>query len=370
MHAVANHGRADGISPGTAGAFRRAVEDAVVPEDRARVQAAFQSSVEARTSFEFTFCIHLSGEQRHWLYSRGGVSRQEAGKELRLHGASIDITRRKEAEKALRKSEEQLRKANASLEERVQERTINLQQTTEQLRSLTRQLARAEQFERRRIARVLHEHIQQLLVAARIRVETLRDQAPRAVDRKPLNDVSKIIDDAVEATRSLSVELAPPLLHDQGLPAALDWLSSQMDRMHRLKVSVNAESDADPKLEDHRDFLFHAARELLLNVVKHAKTDRAAVRLVRDDTGSTLEVADEGSGMGAAKLDRNSFGLFHLRERVGVLGGALEIESSDGGTRVIVRLPSDSATQDPPENRAVTRLEAPDSAGNSGASQS
>ena len=95
---------------------------------------------------------------------------------------------------------------------------------------------------------------------------------------------------------------------------ALDWLASQMNRIHGLKVRVNAESEANPEQADQRDFLFHAARELLLNVVKHAKTDQASVLLVRDDTGSTLEVADEGIGFRDGRLDRNSFGLFHLRD--------------------------------------------------------
>ena len=160
----------------------------------------------------------------------------------------------------------------------------------------------------------------------------------------------------------LSVELAPPLLHDEGLPAALNWLASQMKTIHRLKVSVNAESEANPKQEDQRDFLFHAARELLLNVVKHAKTDQASVRLVRDDTGSTLEVADEGIGFQADGLDRNSFGLFHLRDTREALGGALRIESSTGGTRVIITLPSGSSTQDPTETAPPRDLQTPERA--------
>ena len=121
-----------------------------------------------------------------------------------------------------------------------------------------------------------------------------------------------LLNGAVEITRTLSVELAPPFLHDEGLPQALDWLASLMNRIHGLKVRVKAESEANPQQADQRDFLFHAARELLLNVVKHAKTDHASVFLVRDETGSTLEVADEGIGFGTDRLDRNSFGLFHL----------------------------------------------------------
>jgi two-component system, chemotaxis family, CheB/CheR fusion protein len=338
--------------------------ESVFPEDRPRVEAAFQSSVQARTPFEVIFCIQLSEDGLRWLYSRGDVSRQEAGKAARMHGASIDLTDRRHAEQALRASEEQLREANEALERRVNERTNDLQQTARHLRSLTAQLTRAEQMERRRIANVLHDHVQQILVAARLRVETLRDQASSKADQRALNDVGRMLDDAVAAARSLSVELAPPLLHDEGLPAALDWLASQMKMIHRLNVRVNAQPEANPQREEDRDFLFHAARELLLNVVKHAKTDRASVRLVGNETGCTLEVADEGIGFQVDRVDRNSFGLFHLRERVAALGGALEIESSQRGTRVIITLPSGSGTQDPPETALPRALQAPNRADN------
>jgi signal transduction histidine kinase len=173
-----------------------------------------------------------------------------------------------------------------------------------------------------------------------------------------------MLDDAVETARSLSVELAPPLLHDEGLPAALDWLASQMKMIHRLKVRVSAQSEANPQQEDQRDFLFHAARELLLNVVKHAKTDQASVRLVREVTGSTLEVADEGIGFRADRLGGNSFGLFYLRERAEALGGALEIESSHRGTRLIITIPSGSSTPDAPETSPPRDLQSPESADN------
>jgi two-component system, chemotaxis family, CheB/CheR fusion protein len=338
--------------------------ESVVAEDRARVEAAFQTSVEARTPFELTFCIRLSGGELRWLYSRGDVSREEAGKAVRMHGASIDLTDRRHAEQALLASEEQLREANAALERRVNERTADLQHTAQQLRGLTAQLTRAEQIERRRIANVIHDHVQQILVAARLRVETLRDEAANKADQRTLNDVGRMLDDAVEAARTLSVELAPPLLHDQGLPAALGWLGSQMKTMHRLKVRVNAESEANPQREDQRDLLFHAARELLLNVVKHAKTDQASVRLVRNERNCTLEVADKGIGMGAARLDRNSLGLSHLRERVEALGGAFNIESSRKGTRVIIALPSGSSTQDQPGTERSRDLHAAESADN------
>ncbi len=321
--------------------------ESVVPEDRARVEGAFQGSVEARTRFEFTFWIQLSGKERRWLYSRGGVSREEAGKAVRMHGATIDMTDRKQTEQALRASEEQLREANATLERRVDERTIALEQSANQLRALMGQLTRAEQLERRRIAAILHEHIQQILVAARLRVESFGGESSGEVGRKNRNDVVMLLNDAIEAARTLAVELVPPLLHEEGLPGALHWLADQMKTGQRLNVRINAESRANPQRPELRDFLFHAARELLLNVVKHAKTNKASLRLSRNETGIIMEVADEGKGFAADKLDRNTFGLLHLRDRAQALGGALSVQSDKRGTRVTVTFPSDSRTEQP-----------------------
>ena len=127
---------------------------------------------------------------------------EEAEKAVRMHGASIDFTARKQAEEALLASEEQLREANAALERRVNERTADLQQTATQLRSLTGQLARAEQMERRRIANILHDHVQQIWSppgSASKRFETRLRAKP--ID-KPLNDVVGMLNDAVEAART------------------------------------------------------------------------------------------------------------------------------------------------------------------------
>lgn len=314
-----------GYPPGERVVSGKQWRESVVPEDRARIEAEFQSSVDTRTPFESNFCIQRPQEGVRWLYSRGGVSREEAGKATRMHGASIDLTNRRQGEQSLRDSEEQLR-------------------------SLTKHLARAEQMERRRIANILHDHIQQILVAARLRVEALGEKGASETGQQILDDVVGMLNKAIEAARTLAVELVPPLLQEEGLPAMLNWLASQMKTAHQLKVSVNADAGADPDDADQRDFLFHATRELLLNVVKHAKTRQASVRLVRDNTGIRLEVADKGDGFRADKLDSNSFGLFHLRERMKALGGAVHIESKPGsGTRVIATLPNGSGTPVPAE---------------------
>jgi CheY-like chemotaxis protein len=141
------------------------------------------------------------------------------------------------------------------------------------------------------------------------------------------------LDEAQNELRSLAIELSPPVLRERGLAAGLDWLAKRMQDQHGLHMTVEAEPLDERALEPLRDLLFQATRELLLNIVKHAGTDRAWVRLFRRGEIAHVEVGDEGKGFdpGLAEQDQGqSFGLFHIRERLRHIGGELGIESSPG----------------------------------------
>lgn len=149
-----------------------------------------------------------------------------------------------------------------------------------------------------------------------------------------------MIDHSIDTARSLSVELVPPLLRDEGLTAALQWLGQQMQVRYKLQVKVAA--DHSIRLEEaDSDVLYHSARELLLNVVKHAGTDRAVVRPSRDNGQVILEVSDQGAGFDTQRLSgsADTYGLFSIRERINAVGGAFEAESRAGaGTRITIRV--------------------------------
>jgi CheY-like chemotaxis protein len=145
----------------------------------------------------------------------------------------------------------------------------------------------------------------------------------------------------------LVIDLCPPILHEFGLPAALRWLGEQMQR-HELTVTVQIDTDDLSLPEDRALLLFQSVRELLMNVVKHARSDTATVRLEQDSSALRIEVQDQGIGFtpGASgvhsdnPVSSSKFGLFSIRERMISLGGRFELHSASGnGTTATLTLP-------------------------------
>lgn len=277
-----------------------------------------------------------------------------------IYVQAVDLTERKRIEDALRTSEQRLKELNESLEERVTARTS-------QLRALTAELNQAEQRERRRLSDLLHDDLQQLLVAGKIQLSAAIEamaHAPEALER-----AHKLIEQSIDKTRSLTSELATPVLYDAGLVPALKSLSRWMSEQQGLQVEVLAPETAEPAEENLRVLLFQTIRELLFNVVKHAQADRAEVTLRRtaDDEIQTT-VVDHGQGFDPASAEsatsnEDGFGLFGMRERIAWVGGSATIDSAPGqGTRVVLSVPDEpvqTAAASAPADQPLQRKPSP-----------
>jgi PAS domain S-box-containing protein len=252
-----------------------------------------------------------------------------------------------------------LQEANASLEKRVEERTSELAQRAAQLRALAGELTLAEQRERSRLAKILHDHLQQLLVATKFRTAVLGRGGDQLV-RQATKEVEDLIDESIAASRSLTAELSPPILHEAGLNAGLQWLARRMADTQGLFVDLELK-ESGPLPEDLKVLLFESVRELLFNVVKHANTRSAVVNLRHFDGSLQVTVSDQGVGfdptaMPAAGEEGAGFGLFSIRERLELMGGTFEIGSSLGqGSRFVLTLPIAPSTviESPPKGILV-----------------
>ncbi len=157
-------------------------------------------------------------------------------------------------------------------------------------------------------------------------------------------EVYQWLGDAIRTTRHLTVDLSPPVLKDEGLVDALQWLATQMAEVNGLHVTLQAEHAFPIAQEDMRVLLFQIVRELLFNVIKHAAVKQATVTLAEAPNGEIAStVSDCGWGFHptSAEAARNGgFGLFSVRERLGLFGGHMTINSApDQGTTVIISAP-------------------------------
>ena len=187
---------------------------------------------------------------------------------------------------------------------------------------------------------ILHEDLQQLLVALRYEVETLRGAATRAAKETVFDDITGVLDKAIRMTRSLSVDLRPPGLHDLGLGEALAWVADDMKSRFRLNVRLSVAPAAELVRTEVRGFIVEAVRELLFNVVKHAGVKAAELRVRLDGDRIKVDVKDRGKGSRMAPNSSSGLGLLKIRERADYLGGEFRIVSSPRkGTRAALMLP-------------------------------
>lgn len=229
----------------------------------------------------------------------------------------------------------ELERQNQGLEDRVRERT-------ESLRLVSAELVLAEERERRRIAQELHDGPAQRLALAKMNLGRLRNVAD-AGHAAEFDAVTRDVDTTLKELRTLMVELSPSALYELGLGPAVEWLAETTLGKHGIDFRVDSAEAYSGLREETRVFLFQSIRELLINIVKHARASRASIALNTQDGDMVIEIRDDGVGMRQTAAEtqpgvNGGYGLFTLRDRIDMLGGHLQI-LHNGGTHVVLQVP-------------------------------
>jgi signal transduction histidine kinase len=203
----------------------------------------------------------------------------------------------------------------------------------------------AHEEERHRLALELHDSAGQFLVALNWKLELLSNEAAQG-QRSPdvLRECLCLVDELSREVRTISHLLHPPLLDDMGLSLALPMYLEDLAERSGLVVNLEMDSELPQFAKQTETTVFRVIQEALTNVYRHAKTNRAKIRIRRTSDGISIQIQDRGPGIRGFAADRPNaklgLGIRGMRERVRQLNGTLKIESGTGGTTVTALVPT------------------------------
>ncbi len=234
-----------------------------------------------------------------------------------VEGAMTDISQQKKTEQRLRSAQKNLR-------------------------AMAMEIVLADERSRQQFATDLHDTVVQTMGAAKLRSQLIQYKIPQDVMHL-YSEMQDYISQSITQARLIMTEMSPPVLYELGFIPALEWLTEQIGT-HNISIEFQ-EKNIPPLVHEIQVLLFQCTRELLMNIVKHAKTKAAAVKLSLNGSKLKIEVKDYGKGFDSRKIFRTDvsgggFGLFSIRERLKHFGGELLIRSKPGqGTKVTMTVP-------------------------------
>jgi len=250
------------------------------------------------------------------------------GKVIRVWGTARDITKRK----------------------RDEQRILDYQT---HLKTLASELTLVEERERRRIAAELHDNVGQTLALSGLQLETASRSVDDAALKEQLDELSETLLSAVQDTRHLIFELSSPTMNELGLGAAInEWVDDKLRQRHQLDVELVDKFERQRLDQDQSAILFRSVRELLTNIVKHARADKVSVRLEPEGENLRIEIKDNGIGFNVDQARRGvssegGLGLFSIEERMTSLGGSMVIDSkAHQGTTIVLTIPCSETTKE------------------------
>ncbi len=292
----------------------RHISEFLHPEDRPKVLADFARTISTGRGLPTIFRV-VTPKGEFWCEDHGKLQLDKDGNPAGIAGVFLEITERVHAHQKLLEYQKQLR-------------------------ALVADLTVAEERERRRIAAGLHDDVGQMLIAAKIKLDQIAHTSDPSKVHVLQAEADRHLDRVMSELHSLTFELVSPVLQRLGFAAAVDQLCEDVRSHHGITITFDDDKKSKPLGAETEIILYHAVRELLRNVIRHAGAVNIRITFHRRDGEAEIIVEDDGKGFDIARAGgtfgrKGGFGLFTIRERMKHLGGRFEITSvAPRGTRI------------------------------------
>jgi PAS domain S-box-containing protein len=316
------------------------------PEDQARVAQKVQEAIRNKSTFELEHRVLRADGSTGWTLSRAVPRFDQNGKIIEWFGAASDVSARREAEENYRELAETLDSEVRARTMQLEQRNREMERQSEQVRDLSWRLLRAQDDERRHIARELHDSAGQTIAVLAMSLDRLihkmGTQAPEI--STDAQSIQETVHQLQREVRTASYLLHPPLLDEIGLASALSWYVRGLVERSGLEVKLDIAEDFGRLPHDMELTIFRLVQECLTNIHRHSGSKTAAIRIIRREDQIQIEISDQGKGMStselaAAQSSRSGVGISGMRERLRQFHAQMQIESDETGTRVTVVIP-------------------------------
>jgi signal transduction histidine kinase/CheY-like chemotaxis protein len=322
------------------------LEEYIHPSDRELVLLTIREAVRTKSVFQLEHRIRRTDGSLGWTYSRAVPLFDDRGEVIEWFGAASDITARKDAEEKHRQLAQTLDAEVRARTRDLEERNAEILRQSGQVRELSWRLLRAQDEERRHIARELHDSAGQTLTVLGMNLAQLVQNAGRTAPEiaAEAETIQEMVQQLHRDIRTTSYLLHPPLLDESGLRSALSWYIEGLGERSGLEIELDISQEFGRLPREMELVVFRLVQECLTNIHRHSGSRTANIRIARKDGRVAVEIQDLGKGMSAQRLaevqsDSSGVGIRGMRERLGQFNGEMKIESDSTGTRILVSIP-------------------------------
>jgi len=323
-----------GASTGSANGFGWL--DYVHPEDKDQAMEEWMRCVQSGANYQAEYRLRSTSGTYKWFRARAVPIHDDKGEIVKWYGTCSDIHDSKVLEQSIRDNATELEKL--------------VDRRTDELRRLSIRLMTAQDQERRRIARDLHDGLGQELAVAKILLDRMAQEVPSPRAHETSAQASNIVERAIQEVRTMSHLLHPPLLDEVGLVSALMWYVEGLTKRSGIKTFLDVRPTEFPRpAAEVETAIFRIIQEALTNVFRHSEAHKVWISLAQSNGTISVAVRDDGKGIdtdiAALRPESVGIGLGGMKQRARELGGELRLTNTAPGTLLELTIPSGSVSR-------------------------